>query len=184
MKTYINKISAAILTISDRSSQGIRQDRSGPALTQVLIEQGWSIKLTLIVPDDLQIIKSTLLSWCEDYSPDLILTTGGTGFAQRDITPEATLSVIQRSAPGLSEVMRQQSLNITPHAMLSRGISGIRQTTLIVNLPGSPRAAVENLNFILPVLPHAADLLKGSPTAESGHHPSSTHNTPMPPHII
>jgi molybdenum cofactor synthesis domain-containing protein len=105
---------------------------------------------------------------------DLVLTTGGTGFSPRDVTPEATLAVIERTAPGLAEAMRAASLRVTPHAMLSRAAAGIRRRTLIVNLPGSPKGAVENLGVILPVLPHAVQLLQEDPTAEAGHQPQSS----------
>jgi molybdopterin adenylyltransferase len=162
-------IGAAILTVSDRSARGERPDESGPALIQLAQEQGWQIIDTSIVPDNTEAIKNILIDWCSAGSIDLILTTGGTGFAPRDITPEATLAVIQRAAPGLAEAMRLESLKVTPHAMLSRAVAGIRGKTLIVNLPGSPKAAVENLRAILPVLPHAVDLLRESTSAEAGH---------------
>ncbi len=122
-----------------------------------------------IIPDELQVIKDTLITWSDSDQYDLILTTGGTGFSPRDITPEATMQVIERETPGLAEAMRAESLKVTPHAMLSRARAGIKNHTLIVNLPGSPRAAVENLNVILPVVEHAVDLLSGDPGAEAGH---------------
>lgn len=161
-------IRVAILTVSDRSARGERPDASGPALVEAVQAQGWQISATLIVPDERDAIQETLIAWCHQ-SIDIILTTGGTGFAPRDITPEATQAVIERPAPGLAEAMRQASLKITPHAMLSRAIAGIRGRTLIINLPGSPKAAVENLNTIFPVLPHAVELLRESPSAEAGH---------------
>lgn len=157
-----------ILTISDRSSRGVRADASGPALEDQIVRHGWEIAQTDIVPDDFEIIKNKLILWV-DEGLDLILTTGGTGFGPRDITPEATQAVIDRPAPGLAEAMRLASLEITPHAMLSRAVAGIRDQTLIVNLPGSPKAATENLAVILPVLPHAAQLLQGDPGSEAGH---------------
>lgn len=159
----------AILTVSDRSARGERADASGPALVQVIQEQGWRIVETVIVPDEQDAIAHRLAQWCDGNQVDLILTTGGTGFAPRDVTPEATLSVIQRAAPGLAEAMRAESLKVTPHAMLSRAAAGIRARTLIVNMPGSPKAALENLRVILPVLPHAIELLQDQPTAEAGH---------------
>ena len=122
-----------------------------------------------IIPDELQVIKDTLITWSDSKDYDLILTTGGTGFSPRDITPEATLQIIERETPGLTEAMRAESLKVTPHAMMSRAQAGIRGQTLIVNLPCSPRAAVENLNVILPVVEHAIDLLSGDPGAEAGH---------------
>ena len=114
-------------------------------------------------------IQETLIDWVDSGEVDVILTTGGTGFSQRDVTPEATLAVIERAAPGISEVMRSASLQVTPHAMLSRAMAGIRGRTLVINLPGSPKGAVENLQFVLPVLPHAVQLLRDGPDAEAGH---------------
>jgi molybdopterin adenylyltransferase len=158
-----------ILTVSDRSSRGERPDISGPALEAVVVEQGWQVVQIAIVPDELAVLQETLVGWCDSHSMDVLLTTGGTGFNRRDVTPEATLAVIERSAPGLAETMRAASLQVTTHAMLSRATAGIRGSTLIVNLPGSPRGAVENLNVILPVLPHAVQLLREDPQAEAGH---------------
>jgi len=158
-----------ILTISDRSSRGERADVSGPRLVQRAEEQGWEVVQTGIVSDDMDAIRAALLAWSDSGEVDLILTTGGTGFAPRDMAPEATRSVLERETPGLTEAMRAASLRITPHAMLSRAAAGIRGVTLIVNLPGSPRAADENLAVIIPVLPHAVDLLRGDPDAEAGH---------------
>jgi molybdopterin adenylyltransferase len=160
-----------ILTISDRSARGEREDLSGPALAAALDGQlpGGEIAQTGTIPDDRTTISATLASWVDVLGLDLILTTGGTGFAPRDVTPEATRTVIDREAPGLAEAMRAASLAITPHAMLSRAIAGMRGATLIVNLPGSPKAAVENLRTILPVLPHALELLRNDPGAEAHH---------------
>ncbi len=151
-----------ILTISDRASQGVYEDKSGPALRE-MIQQHFNedVDLTHIVPDDFMEIKRALQKWCDDAHLDLILTTGGTGFAPRDVTPEATKQVIEREAPGLVQAMIASSLQKTPHAMLTRMVAGIRGTTLIVNLPGSPKAACENLAVILPALPHAIELLRG-----------------------
>ena len=162
-------IRIGIITISDRSSRGERSDESGPALAKSVSERGWLVERTLILPDEMDPIKNTLIEWSDSGELDVILTTGGTGFSPRDITPEATLAVIQRATPGLDEAMRMESLRSTPHAMLSRAASGIRFNTLIINLPGSPRGAVENLAVILPVLPHAVKLLQGDPAAEQGH---------------
>ncbi|HEX9018564.1 MAG TPA: MogA/MoaB family molybdenum cofactor biosynthesis protein [Anaerolineaceae bacterium] len=159
----------AILTVSDRSSRGERPDASGPALTLMIQQQGWQVTQVDVVPDERPAIESTLKAWCDAPGVDLVLTTGGTGFAPRDVTPEATLAVVERQAPGLVEAMRLESLKVTPHAMLSRAAAGIRGRTLIVNLPGSPKAAVENLRTILPVLPHAVELLQDQPSAERGH---------------
>ncbi len=165
------EIRVAILTISDRSARGERPDASGPALAQFAAQQGWQVTQSGLVPDDLQAIQDTLAAWADSGSVDLILTTGGTGFSPRDNTPEATQAVLQRPAPGLAEAMRQASLQITPHAMLSRAVAGIRRQALIVNLPGSPGGAVENLAVIAPVLPHAVQLLRQDPAAEFGHRP-------------
>jgi len=158
-----------LLTISDRAARGERPDASGPALEEALRQQGWHIAQKALVPDDFDAIRATLAAWADSDQMDVILTTGGTGFARRDITPEATQAVIERPAPGLAEAMRAASLTITPHAMLSRAAAGIRRQTLIVNLPGSPRAALENLAVIIPVLPHAVQLLQEDPSAETSH---------------
>jgi len=164
-----NNFRIGILTISDRSSAGIRPDASGPALEERLQENGWPVAQSDIVPDDLMVLRDTLIHWADSGDLDLILTTGGTGFSPRDVTPEATQAVVERLAPGLSEAMRAASLQVTPHAMLSRAVAGIRGNTLIVNLPGSPKAALENLEVILPALPHAVHLLREDPRAEAGH---------------
>ena len=163
------KIRFGIITISDRSARGERADLSGPALIEMIIQQGWKVISTTIIPDDYEEIKKQLLDWSSSGDLDVILTSGGTGFTAHDITPEATQAVIERNAPGLAEAMRAANLQITPHAMLSRAIVGIRMSTLIINLPGSPRAAVENLQVLLPVLAHAVELLQGKPTAEKNH---------------
>jgi molybdenum cofactor synthesis domain-containing protein len=122
-----------------------------------------------ILPDEESEIRTMLIEWADGAEMDVILTTGGSGFAPRDITPEATRAVIEREAPGLAEAMRSASLKITPHAMLSRSVAGIRKQTLIINLPGSPKGAVENLQVILPVLPHAIQLLREDPASEKTH---------------
>jgi molybdopterin adenylyltransferase len=158
-----------ILTVSDRSARGERADLSGPALVQVITAQGWKVERTAILADDLLALRETLSDWADEGGLDVILTTGGTGFSERDITPEATRLVIEREAPGLAEAMRFESLKVTPHAMLSRALAGIRGRVLIVNLPGSTKAAVENLQVVLPVLPHAVELLHGDPEAERHH---------------
>lgn len=158
-----------ILTLSDRSSRGERADSSGPALAALIQAEGWSVVKHDILPDDEASIREMLISWADSGHVDVILTTGGTGFSPRDVTPEATRGVIERDAPGLAEAMRAASLRVTPHAMLSRIVTGIRGRTLIVNLPGSPRGAVENLQVVMPVLPHAIQLLHEDPASESSH---------------
>lgn len=162
-------IRAAVLTISDRSARGERADASGPAIAAQIQELGWQLVATGIIADDQPAIEQFLRGWCDQGNIDIILTTGGTGFSARDHTPEATLAVIDRAAPGLAEAMRQESLKVTPHAMLSRAVAGIRGQTLIINLPGSPKGALENLRTVLPVLPHAVELLREDPAAEAGH---------------
>jgi molybdopterin adenylyltransferase len=158
-----------ILTVSDRSARGLRPDLSGPALVELVTAQGWKIERTAVIADDLDALRETLSTWADGAGLDVILTTGGTGFSPRDVTPEATRLVIERDAPGLAEAMRFESLKHTPHAMLSRALAGIRGRVLIINLPGSPRAAVENLQVILPALPHAVELLHERPEAERHH---------------
>lgn len=165
------KLRFGILTVSDRSSRDERPDLSGPVLVEIVQSQGWDVVDTLIVPDDMDVLRDTLILWADSSEMDLILTTGGTGFSLRDITPEATRFVVDKLAPGLAEAMRSVSLEVTPHAMLSRAIAGIRGRVLIINLPGSPKAARENLEVLLPVLGHAVQLLKEDAEAEAGHTP-------------
>jgi molybdopterin adenylyltransferase len=158
-----------ILTLSDRSSRGERADSSGPALAHLIRAEGWSVAKQSLLPDEESAIREILVNWADSAELDVILTTGGTGFSPRDVTPEATRAIIEREAPGLSEAMRAASLKITPHAMLSRIVTGIRKKTLIINLPGSPKGAVENLQVILPVLPHAVQLLQDDQASEKTH---------------
>ena len=159
----------AILTVSDRSSAGTREDLSGPVLREAVERAGWIVSATAIIPDEYQMIVDQLTTWADQGDIQVILTTGGTGFSPRDITPEATEAVIDRRTPGLAEAMRAGSLKITPHAMLSRSAAGIKKNTLIINLPGSPKAALENFRIIAPVLPHALQLLENDSQAEKGH---------------
>lgn len=158
-----------ILTLSDRSARGEREDLSGPALARLIQAENWSVTKQALLPDDESAIRDLLIEWSDRGELDVILTTGGSGFAPRDVTPEATRAVIEREAPGLAEAMRAASLRITPHAMLSRIVAGIRKRTLIINLPGSPKGAVENLQTVIPVLPHAVQLLRDDPESEKTH---------------
>lgn len=158
-----------ILTISDRGSRGEYEDRSGPLIVSILQSRTpWQVTHQTIIPDEIETIADTLIAWV-DEGVTLILTTGGTGFAPRDITPEATRRVIERETPGIVEALRAESLKITKHAMLSRAVAGIRGRTLIINLPGNPKAVRENLEVLLPVLPHALELLTDAPHTESQH---------------
>lgn len=159
----------SILTVSDRSALGTRPDESGPALAREIFAQGWVVRHTAIVADESEEIRTMLSNWCATNETDVILTTGGTGLSPRDVTPEATLQVVDRLVPGLAEAMRAASVKITPHAMLSRGVCGTCGRTLIINLPGSPKAAIENLQTIASVLPHAVSLLKDSENSEADH---------------
>jgi molybdenum cofactor synthesis domain-containing protein len=158
-----------VLTVSDRSAAGDRPDASGPALEEAVEAHGHIVSQRGVIPDDLPKIRDTLAAWADAGGCDVILTTGGTGFSPRDVTPEATLAIVERMAPGIPEAMRARSMEITPHAMLSRAVAGIRNNVLILNLPGSPKGALENLEVALPVLEHAVHLLHGDPRAESGH---------------
>jgi len=158
-----------LLTISDRGALGEYEDRSGPLMTKIITDRTpWQISHRAIVADDFQTIVNTLIQWCEE-GVNLLLTSGGTGFAPRDITPEATRRVIEREAPGIAEAMRAESLKITKHAMLSRAAAGIRGQTLIINMPGNPKAVKENMDVLLPVLPHALELILGASGSESSH---------------
>jgi molybdopterin adenylyltransferase len=163
-------LQVGVLTISDRAYARQYEDKSGPLIAQIVKQRlGWAVVEMATAPDELEYVRSELIRWTDQVKLNLILTTGGTGFSPRDVTPEATRAVIDREAPGLAEAMRAASLRVTPHAMLSRAVCGIRAQTLIVNLPGSPKAVKENLEVLLPVLPHALELLAGSPGAEAGH---------------
>lgn len=152
---------AGILTVSDRGSRGERPDVSGQVIAEALSSLGAAETIRALVPDERTAISSQLLEWADSGTVDLIVTTGGTGLAPRDVTPEATLEVVDRLVPGMAEAMRAQSLKLTPHAMLSRAVCGVRGSCLIINLPGSPKAVRECLAAVLPALPHAVDLLRG-----------------------
>ena len=155
---------AAILTLSDKGARGEREDLSGPALSDWLTRQGVVVESMSMIADDFDQILATLEQWTEPPAHDLIVTTGGTGVSPRDLTPDATGKVIDRELPGFAERMRQESLKKTPHAIISRAIAGIRRRTLIINLPGSPKGAIENLEAVWPAVPHAIAKIQGDPS--------------------
>ena len=152
---------AGIITVSDKGSQGQREDLSGPAIAQVLAGAGFTVSITIIVPDDIGQIANALIEMSDRERLDLILTTGGTGLSPRDLTPEATLKVLDKEIPGMAEAMRYSGMMVTPHAMLSRAVAGVRGRSLIINLPGSPKGATENLEAVLPALAHAIGKIQG-----------------------
>ncbi len=152
---------AAIITASDKGARGERADESGALARQMLMEAGFAVMVEMILPDEREQLAQTMRRLCDEEAVDLIVTTGGTGFAPRDQTPEATLDVIERQVPGIAEAMRWASMQITKRAMLSRAVAGIRGRTLIINLPGSPKAVRENLTVVLPELAHGLEVLRG-----------------------
>ncbi|MDD5285917.1 MAG: MogA/MoaB family molybdenum cofactor biosynthesis protein [Desulfuromonadaceae bacterium] len=152
---------AAILTLSDKGSRGERADESGPALAAWLAERGVRTLHAHVIPDELEQIVALLVKWCDTDMADLILTTGGTGVSPRDVTPEATMQVAERLIPGIGELMRLKGLEKTPMASLSRAVAAIRNQTLIINLPGSPKGAMENLEAVWPVVAHAVEKIRG-----------------------
>lgn len=158
------KIRAGVLTISDKGSQGLRKDESGNVVVRILEDQGYSVLKKEIIPDDLRQIEDTLIAWVDRDHLSLIVTTGGTGLSPRDVTPQAMAKVIDYEVPGMAEVMRATSLKKTPHAMISRALVGVRKTSLIINLPGSPGGAKDNLSVVLPALNHALAKLAGDPS--------------------
>ncbi|MCS7283904.1 MAG: MogA/MoaB family molybdenum cofactor biosynthesis protein [Anaerolineae bacterium] len=157
-------IRAGVVTISDKGYAGEREDVSGPLLADLLRQAGIEVVHQTIVPDDPEHIRRTLIHLADDLKLDLVLTTGGTGFTPRDHTPEATLAVIEREAPGLAELLRWEGYKRTPMAVLSRGVAGLRGRTLIVNLPGNPRAVQEGMEVLIPLLPHAVQMARGEDT--------------------
>lgn len=159
---------AAVITVSDKGFRGERIDTSGPAIGGILREKGWNVVYTAIVPDEREQIQAELVKCADTLGVNLVLTTGGTGFSPRDITPEATLEVIERRTPGIPEAMRSESFRITPKGCLSRAEAGIRARTLIVNLPGSEKAARENLQAVLAPVEHGVEMLLGSGSADCG----------------
>lgn len=153
---------AAVIVLSDKGSRGERVDESGPAVKEVLEGQGYEVVEVLVIPDEPELLKKELIRLSDSRQLDVVFTSGGTGFSMRDQTPEATMAVADRNAPGIAEAIRQGSMKITSRAMLSRGVSVIRKKTLIINLPGSPRAVRESLDFILGDLPHGIKILRGT----------------------
>jgi molybdenum cofactor synthesis domain-containing protein len=167
---------AGILTISDKGWQGQRYDKSGQVVRDSLSLLGSNVVKYEIVPDEVDVIASKLAEWADGGSLDVILTSGGTGLARRDVTPEATLSVVDRVVPGLTEAMRAETFKVTPSAILSRAVSGVRGQCLIINLPGSPKAVRECLEVILPVIPHAIEIIKGEVTEHEAPHSEAEAN--------
>jgi len=155
-------ITVGIITVSDKGSVGERVDLSGEVIRDMMTEAGYDVKEKIILPDEVDLLKKQMMTWSDQDKYNLILTTGGTGFSPRDFTPEATKAVIDRDVPGIPEAMRAHSLTITKKAMLSRSAAGIRKQTLIINLPGSPKAVKENLEYILPALKHGIEIMIGS----------------------
>lgn len=160
-KNY-KKFRVAVLTLSDQGAAGNREDKSGPAIMELLDSNLYEVINYQVIPDERTLIEQTLRNLCDVAKADLVLTTGGTGFSMRDCTPEATLAVADRLAPGISEAMRAYSMQFTNRAMLSRGVSVLRGSSLIINLPGSPKAVRENLECVLPALSHGLEILRGS----------------------
>lgn len=169
MRRY-NMITIGIITASDKGSKGERVDTSGPLIEEILKELGGVVKEYAIVPDERQQLAEKMIYMADVLKLDLIFTTGGTGFSPRDVTPEATLDVVDRLAPGIAEAIRMKSLSITPKAMLSRAVAGIRKQSLIINLPGSPKGVKESLEVILPALSHGIGILKGTDGECGNHH--------------
>lgn len=151
-----------IIVASDKGSRGERVDESGRLIKEIMEKNHYKVEKYIVLPDEKDLLMEEMIHMCDRLKLDLILTTGGTGFSQRDNTPEATLRIIEKQTPGISEAIRYNSLQITPRAMLSRAVSGIRKSTLIINLPGSPKAVRESLEYILPSLTHGLEILKGS----------------------
>lgn len=163
MNTIItDKFHVAILTLSDQGAAGKREDKSGPAIMEMLDKELYEVIDYRVIPDEQKLIEQTLIHLCDEKKADLVLTTGGTGFSMRDCTPEATLAVAHRLAPGIPEAIRAYSMQFTNRAMLSRGVSVLRGSSLIINLPGSPKAVKESLECVLPALSHGLSILKGS----------------------
>ena len=160
------KYTAAVITISDKGARGEREDKSGPVLCEIAKEYGYDVVYTTIIPDEREEIRQELIKCCDEMGVSMVLTTGGTGFSPRDITPEATMDVVERATPGLPELMRAESMKITPRGCLSRSAAGIRKRTLIINLPGSPKAAKENLLAVIEPVKHGLDMLASEGSAD------------------
>lgn len=153
--------SAGIITVSDKGSQGKREDKSGPVIAELLAGAAISIRKTIIIPDEIDQIAEAIVQFADIEKLELILTTGGTGVSPRDLTPDATLKVLDKEIPGMAEAMRASSMKVTPHAMISRAVAGIRGRSLIINLPGSPKGAKENLSVVMPALRHTMEKIQG-----------------------
>ena len=157
---------AAVITVSDKGFRGERADASGPVLCEILKDKGFDVVYTAIVPDDSQMIQAELIKCADEKGISLVLTTGGTGFSPRDITPEATMAIVERPTPGIPEAMRAESMRITPKGCLSRSAAGIRKRTLIINLPGSPKAAKENILAVIAPVEHGLEMLYSEGSAD------------------
>lgn len=164
-------IRVGVIAVSDRASRGEMEEKSGQVIKDMVKGMDGEPVAYRLIPDEVESIREELIRMCDDLELDLIITTGGTGLGPRDVTPDATLQVIEREVPGISEAMRAESLKKTPHALLSRAVAGTRRESLIINLPGNPRAVEECLNVILPALPHAIQVLKGEATEFSHYYP-------------
>jgi len=169
---------AAVITVSDKGSRGEREDTSGPALVQLLTDNGYSVVYTALVPDEIEDIQRELLRCADEKMLCLVLTTGGTGFSSRDVTPEATEAILEKRVPGIPEAMRAESMRITPMGCLSRETAGIRGHTLIINLPGSKKASVENFSAVVGPVKHGIEILRGvsRDCAEMHHHHGEEHH--------
>lgn len=177
------KYTAAVITVSDKGFRGEREDTSGPALCGMLQEQGWQVVYTAMVPDEKDMIQRELISCADEKQAALVLTTGGTGFSPRDVTPEATFSVVERLCPGIPEAMRAESMKITPHGCLSRETAGIRGRTLIINLPGSKKASTENLAAVLKPIRHGVEMLQSAGSADCAAPEKPAQKAPEKPSV-